>query len=110
MFWPIYVYVVMSLMIALSAWSNSGFSVGLSAIGTSTLSLIAGGGLKAALWWGDKAQKIAAPIIAAIVMALVYWISHGFEVQLFGYVIAGALWGFIGFIICFVFTNKKLAS
>jgi hypothetical protein len=110
MFWPVYIYIVISIVIAVSAWSNSGFAVGLSAIGTSALSLIAGGGLKAALWWGDKSQKIAGIIIAAVVMALAYWISHRFSAQLFSYSVTGELWGFIGFVTCFVFTNKKLAS
>ena len=57
MFWPIHVYILMSIGIAISGWANAGFAVGLSALGTSGLALSAGGGLKASLWWGDQTQK-----------------------------------------------------
>jgi len=110
MFWPISIYLLLSLAIALTGWLDAGFTVGLSAIGTSVLSISAGGGLKASLLWGDKAQKIGGPLIAAIVMALALWISRGFSVQLSGYILSGTMWGWIGFVICFVFASKKLAS
>jgi hypothetical protein len=109
MFWPIFVYLLMSIAIAATAVSNAGWSAGLSAVATISLFLVAGGGLKASLWWGDKSQKIAGPIVAVLLVALAHWLSGGFAVHLFGYFRSGGLWGWIGFAICFVFANKKLA-
>jgi hypothetical protein len=110
MFWPIYIYLIMSVTIAGSATYHVGWSAGLRAIAVSFLFLVAGGGLKASLWWGDKAQKIGGCVVAVLLAALAQWLSSGFSVQLFGHPLSGRLWGWIGFAVCFVFANKKLAE
>jgi hypothetical protein len=79
MFWPIYAYVLVSVAIAGSAGFNVGWTVGLRAITSSVLSLIAGGGLKASLWWGDKAQNIGGPVVALLLVAMAQWLGHGFS-------------------------------
>jgi hypothetical protein len=110
MFWPIYVYLIASLAIAGSAAFNVGWWPGLYTIATSFLFLVAGGGLKASLWWGDKAQKIGGSVVAVLLAALAQWLSSGFSVQLFGHPLSGGLWGWVGFTVCFIFANKKLAE
>jgi hypothetical protein len=110
MFWPIFAYLVMSIVIAGSAGLKVGLSVGLYAIATSSLALIAGGGMKASLWWGDKAQKVGGSVIAFALMALAQWLFSGFTVQLFGHFLSGGQWAWIGFVICFVFASKTLAG
>jgi hypothetical protein len=57
MFWPIFIYVMVSAAIAISAGINVGFWVALHAPGGSLLALTAGGGLRASLQ-GDRTQKI----------------------------------------------------
>jgi hypothetical protein len=83
---------------------------GIYTITASFLFLVAGGGLKASLWWGGKAQKIGGSIAALLLVALAQWLSSGFSVQFFGHHFSGGLWGWIGFAVCFVFANKKLAT
>ena len=109
-FWPIYFYVIVSIITAVSAALDVSWTVGLYTIAGSGISVVAGGGLKASLWWGSKGQKIAGPIIAILLMILALWLSAGFSTQLFGYTLSGELWSMIGFAVTFVFTNKKLAG
>jgi hypothetical protein len=110
MFWPIYVYVIASLTIAGSAALNAGLGPAAYAITTSFLFLMAGGGWKASLLWGDKAQKIGGSVVAVLIVALAQWLSSGFSVDLFGHALSGAAWGWIGFVICFVFATRKLGG
>lgn len=110
MFWPIYIYLILSTALAGSAVLNASWSAGLYAITASFLFLVAGGGLKASLLWGDKAQKIGGSVVALLLVALAQWLSNGFSVQVFGYHLSGGLWGWIGFAVCFLFANKKLAT
>jgi hypothetical protein len=70
MFWPIYMYLITSLAIAGSAAYHVGWSTGLLAIAASFLFLVAGAGLKASPWWGDKAQKIGGSVVAVLLAAL----------------------------------------
>ena len=110
MFYFIQAYLVLSIGIAITGGLHAGWIAGLSAIGTSAFSLIAGGGLKSVFRWGDKDQKIYCPLIAAVLMGLVYWMSGNFSVQFFGHSLTGITWGCIGFAICFVCTDEKLAG
>jgi hypothetical protein len=109
MFWPIFVYVVMSVAIAVSAGIHAGFWVALHAAGGTILALSAGGGLRASLR-GDRTQKIAGGIIALAFMGLAVWVSTGFSATLFGVHIIGPIWAGIGFVICLVFADKKLTG
>ena len=108
--WPIYIYLILSVTLAISAGINAGISAGLAAVGTSVLCLVAGSGLKAALWYGDKLQKIYGPFVAAAILGLAIWIGTGFSVQIFGQNLTGPEWGIIGAVVCFIFTNRKLAT
>ena len=110
MFWPIYVYVIASLAIAGSAAVNAGLGPAAYTITTSSLFLMAGGGWKASLLWGDKARKVGGSVVAVLIVALAQWLSSGFSVHLFGHALSGAAWGWIGFVVCFVFATRKLAG
>jgi hypothetical protein len=110
LFLPILVFGIASLIVVVSAWSNAGTSAGFRAAGASVLAIVAGGGLKAALWWGHPLQKLSGLVIAAGLMAVVWWLSLGFSVQLFGQYLSGTLWAVCGFCVVFVFTTKELAS
>jgi hypothetical protein len=110
MFWPIFIYIILSVIIAGSALLKVGFGVGFYAFAASALALVAGGGLKASLWYGDKAQKIAGPIIATVIMAVALWLASGFSAQLFGYAVSGTMWCIVGAAVCFIFVNRKLAA
>lgn len=106
----ILIYVLVSPVLAISAGINAGWSAGLCTAGTSALSLVAGGGLRASLW-GDKAQKIGGFVIAAIMMFLaLHFLAPSFSVRLFGFALTGQEWGWAGAIITFLFTDQKLAG
>jgi hypothetical protein len=55
--WIIYIYVLISLVIAFTAFS-AGWRAGLSAIGTSFFAFVAGAGLRGGLY-GTTRQKVA---------------------------------------------------
>src|SRR5690348_12330631 len=110
MVWPLVVYFLLSLIISVSAAFRAGLGPAVCAILTSILALIAGGGLRASVFWGDRTQKIGGPVIAALLAALAYWLSSGFSVGLFGYLLTGTEWGIIGFFLCFLFVTRRLAG
>jgi len=110
MFWPIYIYLILSTATAVSAVFNASWSVGIFIITGSFFFLAAGGELKASLWWGDKVQKIGGCFIALLLVVLSQWLLSGFSVQLAGYHVSAVSWGWIGFVICFVFADKALAG
>jgi len=110
MSWPIYVYLIASVAIAGSAAFKIGWGSALSIAVTSFFALVAGGGLKASLFWGDKTQKVGGPVVALIVVGLAQWLASGFSVWLFGDHLSGNLWCWIGFAIGLIFTTKKLAA
>jgi hypothetical protein len=109
-FLPILLYMFVTIVTAVSVAMSVTWAVAIYTIVGSGLSCVAGGGLKSSLWWGDKSQKIAGPIIALVLMILAQWLSAGFSVQLLGYDLGGNLWSVIGFAVTFVFTNKKLTG
>lgn len=110
MFWPIYVYLVSSLVIAGSAAISAGLGPAFYVIATSSLFLAAGGGWKASLLQRDKTQKVGGSVVAALILVLAQWLSSGFSVHLFGHALSGAAWGWIGFAICLVFATQKLTG
>jgi hypothetical protein len=109
MFWAIFIYVIVSATIAISAGIHAGIWVGLHAAGGSFLALTAGGGLRASLR-GDRTQKIVGTLIAIVILGLALWISTGFSATLFGVHINGPIWAAIGFVVCLVFADKKLTG
>ena len=84
--------------------------VGLSAFGASFLAVVAAGGLKFGLFWGDSAQKIGVPIVAVLLLAFAYWLSGGFAAQLFGVALSGEAWAIIGGLVGFVCVNRGMAA
>ena len=110
MVWLLNLYVIMSVVVSLSAAFHVGIAAGVYAVLTITLALIAGGGLKATLFWGNTVQKIGGPVAAALLVILAYWLSGGFSVGLFSYRFTGAEWGAMGFVIAFLWTNQRIAA
>jgi hypothetical protein len=107
MAWIIYIYVLISLVIAFTAFS-AGWQAGLSAIGTTFLAFAAGAGLRGSLY-GTKRQKLAGLALAVVLMSIAHWVGQGFSVHVFGYNFTGTEWGWLGFVICVLCTSKRFA-
>lgn len=90
------VYLFASIGIAVTAWMHAGAAAGLSALGTSLLSLFAGGSLIESLK-GKMGSRVWSPIFACLMLVAAWYISFGFTVHLFGYHLTGLVWGIIGF-------------
>jgi hypothetical protein len=104
-------YFLATLAIAVPTCVYVSWISALCLLGTGNFSLIAGGGLKAALWWGDRGQKIAAPIIAGILMSMLsHFTMPYFSVHLSSLALTGQEWGWLGVAIGFLFTDQKLAG
>ena len=107
MLWFIYIYWLISMVIAFTAFS-AGWQAGLSAIGTTLLSVIAGAGLRGSLY-GPKWQKLAGLGLAVVLIGIAHWIGQGFSAHVFGYDFTGTEWGWLGFLICFLCISKRFA-
>jgi hypothetical protein len=107
--WIIVGYFFLTIGVAISAFFHAG-TAGLYVFIASFLFLVAGGGIKSMVLYGDRNQKIAGPIVGLLVGALAYWLSTGFSVQLFGIYMSAAVWGAIGFLIAIVFAPRRLAE
>jgi hypothetical protein len=105
--WMIYIYVLISLVIAFTAFS-AGWQAGLSAIGTSFFAFVAGAGLRRGLY-GTTRQKVAGLGLAVGLMSITHWVGQGFSVHVFGYDFTGTAWGWLGFAICFLCITKRFA-
>jgi hypothetical protein len=110
MVWLLNLYVIMSVVISVSAAFHVRVAAGVYAVLTTAVALIAGGGLKATLFWGNTVQKIGGPVVTALLVILAYWLSGGFSVGLFSYRFTGAEWGAIGFVIAFLWANRSIAA
>jgi hypothetical protein len=105
--WMIYIYVLISLVIAFTAFS-AGWRAGLSAIGTSFFAFVAGVGLRRGLY-GKTRQKVAGLGLAVGLMSITHWVGQGFSVHVFGYDLTGTAWGWLRFAICFLCITKRCA-
>ena len=105
--WIIYMYVLISLVIAFTAFS-AGWRAGLSAIGTSFFAFVAGAGFRRGLY-GTTRQKVAGLGLAVGLMSITHWVGQGFSVHVFGYDVTGMAWGWLGFAICFLCITKRFA-
>jgi hypothetical protein len=101
--------VVLSIAIAITAGTGAGIWVALHAAGGGLLALSAGVGIRANLK-GDGTQKIVGSVLGLAILALSLWISEGFSAKLFGVNISGPIWAIIGFVVCFMFSSRKLTS
>jgi hypothetical protein len=110
MVWLLSLYVIMSVVVSVSAAFHIGIAAGVYAVLTIALALIAGTGLKATLFWGNTVHKIGGPVVTALLVILAYWLSSGFSVGLFSYRFTGAEWGAIGFVIAFLWANQRIAA
>jgi hypothetical protein len=77
MVWLLNLYVVMSIVVSVSAAFHVGVAAGVCAVLTIAVALIAGGGLKATLFWGNTVQKMGGPVVTALLAILAYWLSGG---------------------------------
>jgi hypothetical protein len=109
MFWPIFIYTILSIVLSISAGVNSGWSPAWHTAAGSLFALAAGGGWRASLR-GARAQKIAGSLIALALLALALWLGRGFVVTAFGHHISGLVWAAAGFAICFVFADEKVTG
>lgn len=103
-------YLVLSAILAVSALFRVSVGAGLYLFAASNLFLVAGGGFKASVLWGDRAQKIGGAVFAGLLAALAWWLAAGFSVTLFGYWLPGRTWGWIGFAIGVLFTTRRIAG
>ena len=110
MVWLLSLYVIMSVVVSVSAAFHVGVAAGVCAVLTIAIGLTAGGGLKATLFWGNTVQRIGGPVVTALLVILAYWLSGGFSVGLFSYSFTGAEWGAIGFLIAFLWANQRVAA
>ena len=110
MVWLLTLYLIMSVVISLSAAFHIGIAAGLYAVLTIALALIAGTGLKATLFWGHTVHRIGGPVVAALLVILAYWLSGGFSAGLFSYRFTGAEWGAIWFVMAFLWANQRIAA
>ena len=110
MHWIIYIYVTMSIVIAVTAYNAAGWQAGLSAVGTTILVFFAGAGLRGSFFPGThRLQKLAGTVAAIIFVAAAHWIGKGFSVHLIQWDFTGSQWVWIGFVICFLCTTKRFA-
>lgn len=104
--WIIFVYVMASVVLSISAGSRVGIMVGVAFAAGSVLAVAVGGGLRASLL-GPRKQKVWGSAIAAVVLALALWVGTHFSATFFGVYVSGPLWVVIGAVVCFLFVDKK---
>jgi len=105
--WVIFIYVILSIILAISAGANAGVMVGVAFAAGSLLGISAGGGLRASLL-GPPKQKIIGSVIAAGLLALGVWVGTHFSAQLFDVNVSGPVWVCIGAAVVFVFVDKNM--
>lgn len=111
MAWIIYIYVTVSLVIAVTAYNAAGWQPGLSAFGTTALVFWAGAGLRGSFFPGTKKiHKVQGVVLATIFLAVAHWLGKGFSVHFMDWDFTGTEWGWIGFVICFVCTTKRFGN
>lgn len=107
--WIIVVYVILSLLLSVSAGMRAGIMVGLAFAVGSVLAVAVGGGLRASLL-GPKQQKVWGSVIAALLLVFALWVGTHFSATLFGVYVSGPAWVLIGAFVCFLFVDNKLLS
>jgi hypothetical protein len=104
-------YVIMSLVVAVSAFSHAGWTAALSAVVTSLLLLITGARLRQIIFyetdWKNLRGRTFDMATGGIVASLFFigfaqWLSTKFSVHFFDYTLDGWEWGWMGFAIGFI--------
>ncbi|MGB7949112.1 MAG: hypothetical protein WCH75_15610, partial [Candidatus Binatia bacterium] len=115
----IYIYVIVSIVVAVTAFNAAGWQAGLSAFTTTVLVFFAGAGLRGSFFKkgprktespADRQIRLAGIILAAIFLDLAHWLGKGFSVHFIVWDFTGTEWAWIGFLICFVCTSKRFAE
>jgi hypothetical protein len=106
MMWIIFVYVIASLVLSISAGATGGIMVGIAFAVGSVLAVAVGGGMRASLL-GPTKQKVWGSVIAALILVLALWLGTHFSATLFGVYVSGPVWVVIGAVVCFLFVDKK---
>jgi hypothetical protein len=105
------VYALVSIAVAGVALFRAGWGIGLSIVAGSLLALIAGGGLKASLLWGDRTQKIGGTVIAIVLRGAAQWAAQRFSIWIGSREVAGDLWCWGGFAVGLLFiTSRRTAG
>lgn len=111
MFWPIFVYLIISVVVAVNLFLRNEIAPALCLVATAFLVLAAAGGLKHGLLWApDRRQRISAPIIAAALFCVAYWLSTGYSLQIYQYEFAGPLWAALGAVLGLIFLDRRMTS
>jgi|307.fasta_scaffold599397_1 hypothetical protein len=100
-------YLIVSLIVAVSAFSNAGASAGFSALGGSFCGFAAGAGLREMLH-GTSMQKIIGVVMAIVIMGIAQLLGQYYSVRLFDLELDGGKWGWIGFLICLILTPRGM--
>ena len=101
-------YLLLSLMIAISIIGITSLSVVISAIIAPIMAWWGGAGLRGSLFFKPKDKTFGMYMGGVHLLIAVLWIHiTQFKVILFGTTLSGTLWVTFGFIIGFIFTQKK---
>jgi len=103
------IYSLISFGLSIGMLFAQGLTSGLIFMLISTLSTLAGGGLRAVLFWnsfgkwGSQGDRIGGVIFASALITLAQYLSPDFSLHFLGYSISISAWSWIGFILCFCF-------
>lgn len=107
----IFIYIIVTIVVAGSALFHGYWAAAFYTLATCLVFLAAGGGLKAIVLAKEKGLILIGGIIISLLLCgLGQWLSSGFSVGLFGHTLSGAVWGWIGFAVCILFTSKQIAG
>jgi len=84
-------WVLVTFVVAVVFAFKNSLGFALIFLGTCWLPCFVVGTGKWGLLRGDRSQKIAVPLIAAVILAFAYWLSTMVEVQFSGYLISGLM-------------------
>jgi len=104
------IYIVISLIFAVTGGFKAGLGVALCTLATSALCFMPGARLKQLVWRDAPGQErgpelnrtIGGIVIAVCALALGQWLSTGFSISLLGLRFGGWLWGWFGFALALV--------
>jgi hypothetical protein len=104
----LYIYALLVLVTGVSAWSNSGWFVGMVGLLGPMLACWAGIGVRASLFVGDKRGILLAVVLGGAMYWIADWLvtAYGYSVTLYSVTVGGGLWILVGFVVSFIATSK----